>query len=131
MSQEERRKTVKEVVKFPINTPVEVTLQFEEGKRVEGRYGEQVMYSLADNRVMYVPLYVEQRLQELAIGAGEPLLLCKKVVKEGSRNRTEWSVKRAPQPPLAPANGFLLWSPLRQMGHSICSQSGAQATKKS
>src|ERR1039458_3641998 len=96
---------MKEVVKLPINTPVEVTLQFEDGKRVEGRYGDQVMYSLTDNRVMYVPLYVEQRLQELAIGAGEPLLLCKKVVKEGSRNRTEWSVRRAPQPPLAPANG--------------------------
>jgi hypothetical protein len=92
-------------VKFPIGTPVEVTLQFEEGKRVEGRYGDQVMYSLADNRVMYVPLYVEQRFQELAIGAGEPLLLCKKVVKEGNRNRTEWSVKRAPQPPLASASG--------------------------
>ena len=105
MSQEERRKTVKEVVKFLIDTPVEVTLQFEDGKRVEGRYGDQVMYSLTDNRVMYVPLYVEQRLQELAIGAGEPLLLCKKVVKEGSRNRTEWSVRRAPQPPLAPADG--------------------------
>ena len=105
MSQEERIKTVKEVVKFSINTPVEVALQSEDGKHVEGRYGDQVMYSLADNRVMYVPLYVEQRLQELAIGAGEPLLLCTKVVKEGSRNRTEWSVRRAPQPPLAPANG--------------------------
>ena len=84
-----------EVVKFPINTPVEVTLQDEAGKRVEGRYGEQVMYSLLDNRVMYVPPYVEQRFKELAIGAGEPLLLCK--VKDSNRNRTEWSVKRAPQ----------------------------------
>jgi hypothetical protein len=55
------------------------------------------MYSLLDNRVMYVPPYVEQRFQELAIGVGEPLLLCKQQVKEGNRNRTEWSVKRAPQ----------------------------------
>src|SRR5271169_3738039 len=94
-----------EVVKFPINTPVEVTLQVEAGKRVEGRYGEQVMYSLLDNRVMYVPPYVEQRFQELAIGAGEPLLLCKQEVKDGNRNRTEWSVKRAPQQPQASANG--------------------------
>ncbi|MGO9008838.1 MAG: hypothetical protein ACLQPN_01950 [Bryobacteraceae bacterium] len=96
---------MKEVVKFPINTPVEVTLQSEEGKHVEGRYGDQVMYSLLDNRVMYVPLFVEQRFQELAIGAGEPLLLCKKQVKDGDRNRTEWSVKRAPQQALASANG--------------------------
>src|ERR1022692_1627991 len=91
-----------EVVKFPINTPVEVTLRVETGKWVEGRYGDQVMYSLLDNRVMYVPPYVERRFQELAIGAGEPLLLCKREVKEGNRNRTEWSVKRAPQQPVAP-----------------------------
>src|SRR5437870_4297708 len=96
---------MQEVVKFEINTPVEVTLQVEEGKRVEGRYGDQVMYSLLDNRVMYVPPYVEQRFQELAIGAGEPLLLCKQKVKDGDRNRTEWSVRRAPQQPQAPANG--------------------------
>src|ERR1039458_2077998 len=82
-----------EVVKFQINTPVEVTLRDESGKRVEGRYGEQVMYSLLDNRVMYVPLYVEQRFQELAIAAGEPLVLCK---QRDGRNRTEWSAKRAP-----------------------------------
>src|SRR6266567_4959418 len=94
-----------EVVKFPINTPVEVTLQFEAGKRVEGRYGGQVMYSLLDDRVMYVPPYVEQRFQELAIGAGEPLLLCKRSVKDGDRHRTEWSVKRAPQQPYTPASG--------------------------
>jgi hypothetical protein len=94
-----------EVVKFPINTLVEVTLQCEAGKHVEGRYGDQVMYSLLDNRVMYVPPYVEQRFQELAIGAGEPLLLCKKEVKEGNRNRIEWSIRRAPQQPLAPTNG--------------------------
>src|SRR6476659_4944409 len=96
---------MREVVKFLINTPVEVTLQDETGKRVEGRYGEQVMYSLLDNRVMYVPPYVEQRLQELAIGAGESLLLCRQQVKDGNRNRTEWSVKRSSQKPLASANG--------------------------
>jgi hypothetical protein len=81
-----------EVVKFQINTPVEVTLQSETGKRVEGRYGEQVMYSLLDGRVMYVPHYVAQRFQELAIGAGEPLLLCKQEAKDGKR-KTEWSVR--------------------------------------
>ena len=94
-----------EVVKFEINTPVEVTLRDDQGKRVEGRYGDQVMYSLIDNRIMYVPPYVEQRFQELAIAAGEPLLLCKREVKDGSRNRIEWSVRRAPEQPQAASNG--------------------------
>src|ERR1039457_1227557 len=84
---------MKELVKFQINTPVEVALQMDAGERVQGRYGEQVMYSLLGNRVMYVPPYVEQRFQELAIAAGEPLVLCK---QRDGRNRTEWSVKRAP-----------------------------------
>ncbi|HEV3332005.1 MAG TPA: hypothetical protein VG096_13530 [Bryobacteraceae bacterium] len=88
-----------EIVKFPSNTTVEVTLQSEAGERVQGRYGEQVKYSLADDRIMYVPPYVEQRIRELAIGAGEPLLLCKQQVKNGDWNKTEWSVKRAPQQP--------------------------------
>src|SRR5437667_10012636 len=93
-----------EVVKFEINTPVEVTLQLEEGKHVEGRYGDQVMYSLLDNRVMYVPPYVEQRIQELAIAAGEPLQLCKRAVKNGNRKWVEWSVRRGPQQPRTSAN---------------------------
>ncbi len=59
---------MKGIVKFPINTPIEVALRFEGGKHVEGRYGDQVMYSLLDNRIMYVPPYVEQRIQELAVG---------------------------------------------------------------
>ena len=96
---------MKEIVKFQINTPVEVALQMDAGERVQGRYGEQVMYSLLDNRVMYVPPYVEQRFRELAIGAGEPLLLCKQQTKDGNRNRTEWSVKRAPQQPHASVIG--------------------------
>src|SRR5260370_23962156 len=94
---------MREVVKFLINTPVEVTLQYEAGKRVEGRYGDQVMYSLFDNRVMYVPPYVEQRFQELAIGVGEPLVLCKQQVKDSKR--TEWSIKRAPRQLSMSANG--------------------------
>ena len=94
-----------EVVKFLINTPVAVTLQSELGTRVKGRYGEQVMYALVDDRVMYVPPYVEQRFHELAIGAGEPLLLCKREVQEGSRNRIEWSVRRGPEQPITSANG--------------------------
>ena len=95
---------MKEVVKFAIDTPVEVSLRFETGKHVEGRYGDQVMYSLLDNRVMYVPPYVEQRIRELAITAGEPLQLCKQAKTDGNRKWVEWSVRRAPQQPLPSAN---------------------------
>src|SRR5262249_8624477 len=95
---------MKEVLRFAVDTPVEVALRFETGKRVEGRYGDQVMYSLVDNRVMYVPPYVEQRIRELAIGAGETLQLCKQAKTDGNRKWIEWSVRRAPQQPRASGN---------------------------
>jgi hypothetical protein len=95
---------MKDVVRFAVDTPVEVTLRFETGKHVEGRYGDQVMYSLVDNRVMYVPPYVEQRIRELAIGTGEPVLLCKQAKTDGNRKWVEWSVRRAPQQPVPSRN---------------------------
>ena len=39
------------ILRFNINTPVEVALRWDDGRRVEGRYGEQVMYRLEDDRV--------------------------------------------------------------------------------
>jgi hypothetical protein len=41
------------ILRFNTNSPVEVALRWDDGKRVEGRYGEQVMYSLEGDRVMY------------------------------------------------------------------------------
>src|SRR5947209_2757655 len=95
---------MKEVVKFAVDTPIEVALRFETGKRVEGRYGDQVMYSLLDNRIMYVPPFVDERIRELAIAAGEPLQLCKQAKSDGNRKWIEWSVRRAPQQPLPSGN---------------------------
>ena len=40
------------ILQFNTNSPVEVALRWDDGKRVEGRYGEQIMYTLDDQRVM-------------------------------------------------------------------------------
>jgi hypothetical protein len=103
-----------EILRFNVGVPVEVALTHDNGVHVNGRYGEQVMYSLADQRVMYVPPFVERRIQELAIGPGEPIEICKTEVKNGSRRWIEWKVRRvdaSQQPassskaPAAAANG--------------------------
>ena len=49
-----RRPGMREKVIFPTNVPVTVTLAFQDGLDVEGRFGDQVMYTLEDGRVMYV-----------------------------------------------------------------------------
>ena len=53
---------MKERVAFQTNVPVTVALAYPDGIQVEGRYGDQVMYTLADERVMYVPPVVRSRI---------------------------------------------------------------------
>src|SRR5579863_6699180 len=73
-----RRTTMtNEILRFNTNTPVELSLRWDDGKRVEGRYGEQVMYTLDDDRVMYVPPVVAKQIRELGIRAREVFEICK------------------------------------------------------
>ena len=53
---------MKERVVFETNVPVTAALAYADGIKVEGRYGDQVMYSLTDERVMYVPPIVREQV---------------------------------------------------------------------
>jgi hypothetical protein len=53
------------------------------------------MYTLADERVMYVALAVRTNLVEkFPIEPREPFTICKAERKEGNRRLIEWQVKR-------------------------------------
>lgn len=52
------------------------------------------MYTLADERVMYVPPTVRSKLVELGIQPGEPFRICKAERKEGNRRFIEWQVNK-------------------------------------
>jgi hypothetical protein len=85
---------MREIIKFMTNVPVEVALRPGSEKQVEGRYGPQMMYTLTDQRVMYVPLIVADRIRELNIGSGEPFEVCKAEVRDGNRRWIEWRVNK-------------------------------------
>jgi hypothetical protein len=55
----------KEKVTFEKNVPTEVELAYPIGRRVTGPYGESLMYTLKGDRVMFLPLPVGARLEEL------------------------------------------------------------------
>ena len=86
------------ILRFNPNAPVAVALRYDDGKRVEGRYGEQVMYALEGDRVMYVPPVVAQQIRELGIRAREIFEICKAELCEENRRRIEWRVKKIEQP---------------------------------
>ena len=95
------------ILRFNTNAPVEVALRWDDGKRVEGRYGEQVMYSLEGDRVMYVPPVVAKQIQELGIRAREIFEICKAELREENKRWIEWRVRRIEEPrhPAQSANG--------------------------
>ena len=96
-----------DILRFNTNTPVEVALRWEDGREVEGRYGLQVMYTLADQRVIYVPPIVAQQIRELGIRQGERFEICKAEARQGERRWIEWQVRRleSPQQPASSGNG--------------------------
>jgi hypothetical protein len=85
---------MKERIVFQTNVPVTVALAYPDGMKVEGRYGDQVMYSLSDERVMYVPPAVRDKLIELGIKQKDPFSICKAERRDGNRRFIEWVVKR-------------------------------------
>ena len=76
---------MKEKVMFQTNVPVTAALAYPDGMKVEGRYGDQVMYSLIDERVMYVPPIVRDKLVELGIRQNDPFSICKAEQRDGNR----------------------------------------------
>lgn len=84
---------MKERVVFEANVPVTATLAYADGLKVQGRFGDQVMYSLTDGRVMYVPPVVRDKLVELGIRQNEPFNICRAERREGNRRFVDWVVQ--------------------------------------
>ena len=82
------------ILRFQPNVPTQVTLQSSQGVVVEGRYGNRMMFSLMDGRVMYVPPIVATKIEAEGIAAGERFELCKAQIKNGHRRSVEWALRR-------------------------------------
>jgi len=84
----------REKVRFETNVPQVVAIdpRFPEPKRVEGRYGDQVMVSLTDNRIAYLEPEVAEQIETLRIRPGEPFSVCKEEVRDGNRRGLKWTV---------------------------------------
>jgi hypothetical protein len=83
---------MREIVRFETNIPQIVSLAFDTGKMVEGRFGDQVMYSLEGDNLMYVPPIVADRIDKAGIRKGDQFSVCKAEVKQGNRKSIEWQV---------------------------------------
>jgi len=81
----------REIVRFVPNVPLEVALQYPTGKLVTGQYGDQIMFSLSDNRVMYLDPGPAKMVETLNPRVGEPFMIVKK--STGRRDeRPQWDL---------------------------------------
>jgi len=92
-----------EVLRCKPNIAEHIALKFADGINVSGGYGNQVLYTLADNRKLYLPPIVAEKIKDLKIGAEERFSLCKRVAPG---NRVNWEINRvdptASEPRIAP-----------------------------
>lgn len=70
-------KIMSEKVVFAKNVWTEVMLKFPEGKLINNDYGESVMYSTVDGRVMFLPPLAAAQIKALQLAAGVPLAIRK------------------------------------------------------
>lgn len=85
---------MKEKVVFETNVPIELCLADAEGKEVEGRLGDEIMYSLSDGRVMFVPVSVRDELSRVGVKPGEPFTLCRREINGHGEDFVEWVANR-------------------------------------
>lgn len=91
----------KEELKMQANVPVQVMLKYPTGKLFPSSFEggiDRVMFTLTDDRVIFAPVFVQKKLEELGITRGQPFEICKSLVGR----KTEWIVKpiTRPAPPL-------------------------------
>jgi hypothetical protein len=83
----------KEKITFQINIPIEVKLAYSDGKKVTGPYGDSFMYTLQGDKIMFVPQYVRDRIQQLQLKVGEPFRICKRELRSAEgKTWVEWQV---------------------------------------
>lgn len=89
------------ILKFEPDVPMSIALKFDAGKEVTGQYGPQIMYSLVNGSVAYVPPAVEEQRKALGIQKGQPFIVCKSKVE----GKIRWTVTRQAQTSLPAPSG--------------------------
>jgi hypothetical protein len=89
-----KENSMSEIVRPEWNVPIECVLKFDQGVPVEGKFGDQVLYTLADDSRLYVQPSVARQIEQLGIRRGMPFVLCKR--KSG--RSIAWEITRKEMP---------------------------------
>ena len=89
----EANRTPREVVEFAPNVAVTLALKYAQGKTISNQYGERIMYSLTDGRVMFLDLPVAAQIEALGINVRESFSITKRW-SDQKDSAPKWEVAR-------------------------------------
>jgi hypothetical protein len=83
----------REKVSFSTNIPVLVQLEFDPPQQARaGRFGDQFMYFLADQKIMWVEPEAHAEILRAGAVAGSELAICKRELRNAGRKHIQWEV---------------------------------------
>lgn len=85
----------RDVVEFPANVPVTVSLAYSKPRMVSTQYGERAMFTTTDNRVLFLAPPVAGKITELGINVRVPFTITRNVSATKGQPDT-WEVARIP-----------------------------------
>jgi hypothetical protein len=83
----------RDVVEFAPNVPVTVALKYNQGRRCNSQYGERMMYSTTDGRVMFLDIETAAQVEALGINVGESFSVTRKW-NEATDSPATWEISR-------------------------------------
>lgn len=89
------------ILKLEPNVPTELALQYGNGLNVDGNFGPQVLFTLTNNRRLYLEPKVAEEIRALSLAPGQPFIITKGQ-KQGQRG-FDWTVERKAVHPAAAA----------------------------
>ena len=88
-----------DVLKLQTNVPETIALAFSEGLPMSSKFGgDQIMFTLSDERRLFVSPFVASKIAAAGIEPGQPFSICKAEVIHGNRRAIEYLIEPAHAP---------------------------------
>jgi hypothetical protein len=82
-----------DILRLQTDVPEVIALKFTEGQAATSQYGgDQLMFSLCDGRITFLPPFVGQKIAESGIQPNQPFEICKRAVTRGNRRTVEYQM---------------------------------------
>ena len=97
---------LREKIQFPVNTPVILKLDYDEGQLSQGRFGDQMQRVFDNNtRIAWLEIEVDELIKQSGAKAGDEIGITKRETQTGSKRRVTWEVQKVEaEPENHPAN---------------------------